>query len=304
MEIRHTVEILTKDIQEIENLVRNLNNYKTPPRIEIDLAMSKLRNVYELLAMISRDMRFEEGEASPADVAASRDRSDSPMQQEKNQPVRSESEEEQLEEVQTAAQEQPVEKKISEVQQPAEEKPIVQEQPVEKKISELQQPAEKRISEEQSPEEVKSAAQEKSSEEGSVIQEKPATERSAEKEQPSEEKKKEEVRKASILAEKFAADRSINEKIAPGNGTDLTSRLTGDPIDSIKRHIGINDRFMIIRERLEGNNAAYSELLQQLDTKNNFDEAYQLIEDKFPDHMEHDGVNLLVRLSRRRYLSR
>ena len=55
MEIKHTVEILTKDIQEIEKLVRNLNNSPAPPRIELDLALSKLRNVYELLSMIRED---------------------------------------------------------------------------------------------------------------------------------------------------------------------------------------------------------------------------------------------------------
>ena len=56
MEIKHTVEILTKDIQEIEKLVRNLNNSPAPPRIELDLALSKLRNVYELLSMIREDV--------------------------------------------------------------------------------------------------------------------------------------------------------------------------------------------------------------------------------------------------------
>ena len=59
MEIKHTIEILTKDIQDIENLVRNLNNYPSPPIIEIDMAMSKLRHVYELLAMISSDMKAD-----------------------------------------------------------------------------------------------------------------------------------------------------------------------------------------------------------------------------------------------------
>jgi hypothetical protein len=111
-------------------------------------------------------------------------------------------------------------------------------------------------------------------------------------------------KKASILAEKFASDKSINERIAPGTGNDLSSKLTGEPIDSIKRNIGINDRFLIIRELMDGDNDAFNNLVQKLDANQNFDEAYSLIQSSFPEQMEHEGVKLLVRLARRRYLSR
>ncbi len=51
MGYKHTFEIITKDIQEIEKLVGNFENYSEIPYIELDLALSKLRNVYELLLM-------------------------------------------------------------------------------------------------------------------------------------------------------------------------------------------------------------------------------------------------------------
>ena len=55
MDIKYTIEILTKDIQDIENLVGKLQNSKDASSIELDLAMSKLRNVYEILTMIKAD---------------------------------------------------------------------------------------------------------------------------------------------------------------------------------------------------------------------------------------------------------
>ena len=59
MEIKHTIEILTKDIQDIEKLVGNLQNSQDGSAIELDLALSKLRNVYEILTMIKADRLHE-----------------------------------------------------------------------------------------------------------------------------------------------------------------------------------------------------------------------------------------------------
>jgi outer membrane biosynthesis protein TonB len=55
MDIKYTIEILTKDIQDIEKLVGKLQNSKDASAIELDLAMSKLRNVYEILTLIQAD---------------------------------------------------------------------------------------------------------------------------------------------------------------------------------------------------------------------------------------------------------
>ncbi len=52
MEFKHTIEILTKDIQDIEKLVSNFNNYSSIPNIELELALAKLRNVYDVLLML------------------------------------------------------------------------------------------------------------------------------------------------------------------------------------------------------------------------------------------------------------
>jgi hypothetical protein len=55
MEFKNTLEIVTKDIQDIEKLVSNFKNYSRIPNIELDLALSRLRNVYDLLLMFKDD---------------------------------------------------------------------------------------------------------------------------------------------------------------------------------------------------------------------------------------------------------
>jgi hypothetical protein len=249
MEIKHTIEILTKDIQDIEKLVRNLNNYETPPQIEIDLALSRLRNVYDLLSIIARDIKSDTraGDASASAQHASSGETATTTQH-----------------------------------SPGQEQAPMKEQSPDRQPSGNQAPASAQEQPPASPEKVKGT------ESGSGTNQ----------------KKKETARKTSILAEKFASDKSINERSAPGSGHDLSSKLTGEPIDSIKRNIGINDRFLIIRELMDGNNEAFNDLVQQIDTQQNFDAAYSIIQSAFPDLMEHEGVNILIRLSRRRYLSR
>ena len=59
MELKYTLEILTKDIQDIEKLVGNLQNSPQGSTLELDLALSKLRNVYDILTVIRADMETE-----------------------------------------------------------------------------------------------------------------------------------------------------------------------------------------------------------------------------------------------------
>jgi hypothetical protein len=313
MEIKHTIEILTKDIQDIENLVRNLNKYPTPPRIEIDLAMAKLRNVYELLAMISSDLVNDMEQEKMKHAVGNDNRPEKTGGQLIDGQREVFLEQHQLTSEQTGT---AMTKESSAAQQVQGERLRKEEEPV---IDESREVAgevirktipEKREAFEESSEggsvQLREEVEEKK--DGTSVQKREFAEEKTEetagnlhKEQVPE-KFREEVKKASIIAEKFAANKSINEKIAPVKTTGLSSKLTGEPIDSIKRNIGINDRFLIIRELLNGDNEAYNQLVQKLDACDEFNHAFGLLEKNFPDKMDHEGVDLLVRLSRRRFL--
>jgi len=307
MEIKHTIEILTKDIQDIENLVRNLNNYTTPPRIELDLAMAKLRNVYELLAMISSDMKSEqqtegndsaliEKAAQPETkhIESKEEAVQVPLVEKANETEGLTKQEAVVEESQNERQVEvhPEENKDEEkeVHDPKAAEPILEFADLEEKQSPPQ--AEKKTD---TPE-VHAESQKEifQQQEIPVREEYPGPQQT--------EIKAEEPKKASILAEKFEANASLNERIAPGKDKDLVSKFSGEPIDSIKRNIGINDRFLIIRELMGGDTEQFNEYIQKLDSCADSAECLNLIQAKFPGKHEHEGVKILTNLAKRRYI--
>jgi hypothetical protein len=119
--------------------------------------------------------------------------------------------------------------------------------------------------------------------------------------EPVQEQRQEAAPEPGILAEKFSAESSINENLASQRAPDMDSKLTGQPIDNIGRNIGINDRFLIIRELFDGDADGFRSLVDNLDSAGNYGDAMNLIEEKFTGSMEHEGVEILVGLARRRF---
>jgi hypothetical protein len=207
MEIKYTIEILTKDIQDIEKLVGNLRNSKEASAIELDLALSKLRNVYEILTMIKADRLHE--------IV-----SDTPLQ----------------------------------------EKPPTGATPSPKPEPEPTPP----------------------------VKPEPASNN--------------EAASSSILAEKFSAESSINENLAEKLGNEKDAKLLGQPIDNISRNIGINDRFFIIRELFEGESDRFASMVIALDRAESYQAASNILKQKFEGNMDHEGVEILAGLLKRRFI--
>ena len=225
MEIKYTLEILTKDIQDIEKLVGNLQNSPDGSILELDLALSKLRNVYDILTVIRTDMALEglstDSKARP------------PAGNEKPSVVAEEP---------AAEEKEPVSEK---------EKPAAEEK---EPVSEKEKP-------------------------------------SAKKDEPP----------AEIIAEKFESGSSINENMAGNREPDMDSKLMGQPIESISRNIGINDRFLIIRELFEGDSDGFGKLIEDLDKAGDLKNATRLLEKQFDQVPDHEGLFILTNLVKRRY---
>ena len=220
MEIKYTIEILTKDIQDIEKLVGNLRNSEDDSTIDLDLALSKIRNVYEILTMIKADRLSELI---------------------KEQEVHKQGE---------TKREAIIPEAVAEIKPEAEPEPVAEPLP------------------------------------------KPEASTAS----------KPEAAEAPILAEKFSAESSINENLAGKHSKDLESRLKGQPIDNISRNIGINDRFLIIRELFQGDAEKFSELIGRLDRADNFEAARGIMEKQFSESMDHEGVAILEGLVKRRHI--
>jgi len=254
MEIKYTIEILTKDIQDIEKLVGNLRNSEDDSTIDLDLALSKLRNVYEILTMIKADRLSEL-------ITGNQNLTQSEVVSEEKKP-------------------EPAVIPEPEKTPEAEAKPVAESQAEAETVPEPK-PGTEPVAESQA--EAETVPEPKSGTE-------PVAESQAETADPS------------ILAEKFSAESSINENLAGKQGNDIESKLVGQPIDNISRNIGINDRFLIIRELFEGDSDQFRELVNSLDSADNYEAAMGIMEKQFAESMDHEGVEILEGLVKRRHI--
>lgn len=237
MEFKTTLEIVTKDIQDIEKLVSNFKNYSSIPNIELDLALSRLRNVYDLLLMFKDDKRAES-----------------------------------LHQVTIPKADIPAPKAIPVIE--AEAIPVV-------KVSEepkVVTPNEEAIHKtEIKPEIATEVVQETAS---------PKVEKTPAKPIVKEEKT------------------FINEKLAGTVGKkDLASKLQSQGIKSIAGSLGINDKFLFIRELFGGNAETFRLTMEQLDEAHNFNDAYTILITNFQWDMDSEVVQMLLNLIRRKFIS-
>jgi hypothetical protein len=227
MELKYTLEILTKDIQDIEKLVGNLQNSPEGSTLEMDLALSKLRNVYDILTAIRSDMDTARKVKAETSVRGLADREPEAGQE----PAATE---------------------------PAREE--VKEEPPEAKGETAELP------------------QEPPAKPGPAV-----------------------TKNAGIVAEKFKAGSNINENLAGSREPNMDSKLMGQPIDSISRNIGINDRFLIIRELFDGDSDRFVKLIRDLDQAGDLQSANRLLEEQFEQSPDHEGISILASLVKRRY---
>ena len=61
----------------------------------------------------------------------------------------------------------------------------------------------------------------------------------------------------------------------------MDTKLIGQPIDNISRNIGINDRFLIIRELFNGDADGFNNLIKSLEGAGNYHDAIGLLEEEF-----------------------
>jgi hypothetical protein len=223
MEIKYTLEILTKDIQDIGKLVENLQNSPRGSTLELDLALSKLRNVYDILTVIRTDL------SAPGRPF---------MQIPEVEPTR------------------------PTIPHPDSDHP-------------LPEP----VSVADTPQVPVQAA-------------------------PGAPKREPEVvagKDTRIIADNFVSESRINENLAGNREHDLESKILGPPIDNIGRNIGINDRFLIIRELFDGDSDGFGKLIRELDNAGSLQSAAEKLSEKFLDSPGHEGVVILNRLVKRRY---
>ena len=116
----------------------------------------------------------------------------------------------------------------------------------------------------------------------------------------------EEKKKASILAEKISPSdfQPINETLAQQKkGKNLSKKLQTAPLSSIASGIGLNDKFLYIRELFKGDSDLYNNVVKYLDTVDSLEEAVVFIQKNFDWEEKNDTAQKFVGLVYRRHVN-
>lgn len=252
MEFTSTLQSAIFEIQEVKDLLTRFMEKKELSKIEIDLAMSKMRNIYELLLILDKLGYKVENDLTEKVTSTLV----SPKEPEEPVAVMAK----------TVKQTASAEKKVIKKQVPP-----LEEEEIEMKAS--AKPEARQVPE----------------------PEKPVAGTSGK------------AKKPEIIAEKLGSQskmlHDVLSETAKSGHKDLSSMHQSKPIKNIEDAIGINDKFLFIKELFSGNAEVYREAIEYLNRAADFNTAYQYIEHHFEWDMESDAAQKLLDLVRRRHIS-
>ena len=116
------------------------------------------------------------------------------------------------------------------------------------------------------------------------------------------EKIPEAVSESSILADKFSnpSNRFKEQSATVKNDDDISGLLKSKPLTSLSQAIGVNDKFLFIREIFKGNKDAYAQAISRLDSAENLTDARAVITSYTGNITESEAVKQLLSLVRRK----
>jgi hypothetical protein len=79
-----------------------------------------------------------------------------------------------------------------------------------------------------------------------------------------------------VLGDQFTKEKSLNEKFT--SLTEKKYKVTGKPVTSVKKAIGLNDRFMFTRELFNNDPGKFNDTVDAIDNANDLVEAVEYLE--------------------------
>jgi hypothetical protein len=106
-----------------------------------------------------------------------------------------------------------------------------------------------------------------------------------------------------IIADNFDnLDGSLNEKLGSlRDDNDVSGFIKTKPLENISQAIGINDRFLFIRELFNGNSESYSQAIVKIDEAKSLTDAKTLMQSYTGDKSESDAGKQLLDLVKRKF---
>ncbi len=102
------------------------------------------------------------------------------------------------------------------------------------------------------------------------------------------------------LGERLPHVQTLGEKLAAERET--VGELHREPITDLRRAVGINDKFLLIRDLFGGNGSLYEITIRRLNEFDNLDDCLIYIAEHFNWNPNSDGAQLMMELLERKYL--
>jgi len=274
MDFNRKLENLLRDIREIENDAVDVSNAQEISKLEMDLLMDKVRRLYDQLIYIDRHYAYPQvnnRQEIPFEVTGKQ----APRQKKQEDPSA------------------PMDRGSSGQEQESQPEPTGQSEAESKRQPTKQQET--------------SSMKPHSSQEG--LREKPSapSERESEKGRQEEASGKEPAEKKSegpeIVADKYQNSRTFrhDDLAAKQPQNNLSTRMQSRPINDLAKAIGLNDKFLFVRELFEGDKEKYHEAIQIINEMPNFEQAQAYINERFNWDEEQPEVKKFMDLVRRKF---
>ena len=105
------------------------------------------------------------------------------------------------------------------------------------------------------------------------------------------------VQEKLVFGEQFQKERSLNDVI--GENKSSESKLSNGPISSLRAAIGLNDRFLFIREIFDNNTDKYNKVIEQLDQLETIQEAVDYLKSNITLQKNETSLKFVDLLKRR-----
>lgn len=253
MNFDQTLENILNQIKEVENKTLSLQNNGEIKKIEMDLLLQRVRELYDQLLSLSQDSRADQT------ISTSRKQTETESKQPEYEP---------------------------EQQATAEEK-----QPTSNAGAQTANNSADSIPEEKSTKEEPEEEPHTPVQEADIQTEK--TRNVSDKQESPE-----------IVADRFQNTKTFmhDNLVKKQAKSDVSSKMQSKPIHDLNKAIGVNDKFLFVRELFEGNRDRYHEALQIINEIPTYEEAETYISESFDWNWEKPEVKKFMDLVKRKFI--
>ena len=238
MDKKKLVKNLIKDVQDIYSILNRFENTEQFHQLDIDLALSKVRNLYELFLEINPQATYKP-EYQKEEISTNTEQS---INKAEDKPI-----EEVLEEI-----EEPQALIEEDIEEPTPEPELIIETPQKQEI---------------------------------ITETKPNNGSSE------------------IIANKFQSKKFVHDNIVDKSPKhDISSKMQSKPLKELNTAIGLNDKFIFIRELFNGDKEHYHETIQILNNFDTYESALEFLKSNFDWNFDDPNFERLTELVRRKFL--